>query len=61
MELVESLKNENYVECINSWLLEKKHVRVIISQRNSLYNVELLNQDFGFIKSDLNRLMIKYI
>ena len=61
MELEESLKNENYVECINNWLSEKKHVRVTISQRNSIYNVDLLDQDFGFFTSNLSKLMIKYI
>ena len=61
MELAESLKNENYVKCINNWLSEKKHVRVTISQRNSIYNVDLLDQDFGFFTSNLSKLMIKYI
>ena len=61
MELSESLKNENYEKSVNAWLLGKKHVRVTISQRNTLYNVEFLDQDVGIIKSDLTSLMVKYI
>jgi hypothetical protein len=61
MELAESLKNENYEKSVNNWLLERKHVRVTISQRNCLYNVEFLDQDVGIIKSELTSLMIKYI
>ena len=65
MESVEKFKNEdyekNYIECINIWLLEKKHVHIIISQRDALYNIEFLDQDLGIIKRDITSLTIKYI
>ena len=65
MESVETLKNEdyekNYMECINIWLLEKKHIHIIISQKDKFYNIEFLNQDLGIIRRDITSLIIKYI
>jgi hypothetical protein len=65
MESAENLKNEDYmkkyVECINIWILEKKHVHIIISQRDAFYNIEFLDQDLGIIRRDITSLMIKYI